>query len=440
MEKFNIKNVDYRKLLGTIVGGALFLSCILFFTYAYYNWKSENTSVNLSIVDLSTQCEVGTNVDASNIGPVLDYTEGVKFEFRINNSTNDQSDVPLKLNITSISDNLKVKSFKYAVVEDKTGGTSYNYNEPIATGSFTTGEEGSCNFTTDRKGSCNIAILTIASNTTYSYQFIVYIDGTVYNNPDMQENELVGSLELGNCDTVENRLLSTASPGSYVVYEGNTGCSGEACKGQNANYVDSNNMGWCGDSTLKYNATGWRIAYVMDENVWLVSAGAPECMCTGMDSEMNAGVTGCTNYDETYISNNLDRHKHNLMSVASKYCNSSYVEGGICNDSNTRYLNADGNDGDFDKILSDYPGFGTCVSNSSEACYNDLINIGGTYWGGVHQTRVENYAYSIVGSSYLNSERYVMSRGVRPIIKLASTVYITGGTGTQDDPYTIANK
>ena len=46
-------------------------------------------------------------------------------------------------------------------------------------------------------------------------------------------------------------LLSDMVAGSYVKYTGNNGCSGDACKGQNANYSSNTNMGYCSDANYK---------------------------------------------------------------------------------------------------------------------------------------------------------------------------------------------
>lgn len=187
----NLKKVDLRKFFGTVLGGVLFLGCVLFFTYAYYSWKSENTSVILGIEELSTSCELGTGVNTTNIGPVLDYKDGSKFNFIVQNGTSSSSTVPLTLNITSISSNLLVDSFKYILVRDANGGTNYDYDTPIKMGDFASLKVGSNVIDTG---------LVVDANKTYSYQFIVYIDGNMYNNSNMQENSLVGSLELGDCN------------------------------------------------------------------------------------------------------------------------------------------------------------------------------------------------------------------------------------------------
>ena len=39
--------MNKRKLLGTILGIIFWSCCISFFTFAYYEWKSDNTDVLL---------------------------------------------------------------------------------------------------------------------------------------------------------------------------------------------------------------------------------------------------------------------------------------------------------------------------------------------------------------------------------------------------------
>ena len=45
-------------------------------------------------------------------------------------------------------------------------------------------------------------------------------------------------------------------------------------------------------------------------------------------------------------------------------------------------------------------------------------------------------AYAVIGDNYVDN-RYADHFGVRPVLYLSSNVKITGGTGTQSDPYTI---
>ena len=65
-------------------------------------------------------------------------------------------------------------------------------------------------------------------------------------------------------------------------------------------------MGYCSDSNYKYNANGWRIAYIKEGTVYLISAGSPECMCTS--SNGTAG-TGCGDNETTA---GIPKHLANL--------------------------------------------------------------------------------------------------------------------------------
>ncbi|MBQ8681901.1 MAG: hypothetical protein IJ509_03215 [Bacilli bacterium] len=82
-------------------------------------------------------------------------------------------------------------------------------------------------------------------------------------------------------------LLSEMPVGSYVKYVGNNGCDGKNCEGYNANYKNSNKQGYCNSENYQFTTNGWRIGYVLDGSAYLVSAGAPECAVTYMDSRDN---------------------------------------------------------------------------------------------------------------------------------------------------------
>ena len=193
-----------------------------------------------------------------------------------------------------------------------------------------------------------------------------------------------------------NSKLSDATAGSYVKYTGNNGCSGKACEGQNANYVNSSNMGYCYSSDYKFNTSGWRIAYVSDGTAYLTSAGSPECV-EGSDA---------------------------LNEIASKYCNNNYLYNDICDESSAWNMGG----ADFTTILGvDSSTFQPDVNLSGAT---DIINNGSYY-------RFANgYFYDAqesIGSGLSNA-----SMGIRPVLRLKASVKITGGSGTMDDPYTIS--
>ena len=220
-------------------------------------------------------------------------------------------------------------------------------------------------------------------------------------------------------------LLSDMAIGSYVKYVGNNGCTGKSCRGQNANYVSDTDMGYCYNSNYKYNANGWRIAYIKDGTAYLISAGSPECVCT--DSSGTAG-TSCSSNETT---TGLSRHIANLNAKALTYCNSTYAYGGKC-DSNSAW-----NMGDADFKAITGATLSTANNKSGYESYS-LINNGGWYWYAKPTSTSSTYAFGWEpGSQYVSSYTTYNALGSRPVLRLASSVEITGGTGTYEDPYTI---
>ena len=233
--------------------------------------------------------------------------------------------------------------------------------------------------------------------------------------------------------TIENKVLtpfklSEADPGSYVKYTGNNGCSGKSCEGQNANYVSDSDMGYCSDSNYKFNKNGWRVAYSKDGTAYLTSGGAVECICTSSDG---VAASACTSAESTSAT---PKHFTNLNSKSLAYCNSTYAYGGACNSSSAWNIN----DSDFQRITGDNlkPGY----AKSGFYDKYSLINNGSSYWFATTGITASNYVFfwsdgGSISNCYTNN-----IRGVRPVLRLKSSIIVTGGSGTYSDPYTIAEK
>lgn len=265
-----------------------------------------------------------------------------------------------------------------------------------------------------------------------------------------------------------NPLLNEMEVGSYVAYTGVGGtvgntsvsCSEGACSGDNANQTSDTSgytYGYCYAAAYKYYALGWRIAYIKNNKAVLVSAGATECVSS--DSSVN---------NETYIKT--------ANAIALKYCNSNFVDGncvcasttsGQCDEASTDTWAI--NDYDFyymTKAISRVGKRLTEHSNAAESslgdlaggtldtmyCYNkysykecgynnDLIDNGGYYW---FATKYDNSStdgvYWTPNARIIKNRNNINSLGLRPMINLSSTVYITGGDGTMTSPYQIANE
>ena len=231
--------------------------------------------------------------------------------------------------------------------------------------------------------------------------------------------------------------LSDMPAGSYVSYTGNNGCEGNHCKGENANYVDDDtNMGYCSDSSYRFSVSGWRIGYTKDGSVYLISAGAPECLCT--DSSGNAG-TSCSNYENT---SGVPKHLANLNQASLKYCNQDYAYNGVCD--GTSSWNVNGND--YQELTLNLGTKKSLTSSSSsyrKQSYGvgyDLIDNGSYYWFATltSASSTNTFFWYPYGRNVSNGHSN-NANGVRPVLRLQSSVVVLGGSGTYEDPYTIGN-
>ena len=234
-------------------------------------------------------------------------------------------------------------------------------------------------------------------------------------------------------------LYDLVSIGDYIEYTGNNGCSGNQCSGWNASQTATDNYdnyGYCYSSNYKYYVYGWRVIHKTDNSVYIVSAGSPEC------------VTG--------TAGNLESTKNSINSAALKYCNTSYLSGGVCDETTAHAINGD----DFYKFTSQYYGsgrylyyyndggtYGTpyCYYKSSETYCgynNDLIDNGGDYWfaGGTSSSSPIEWDPITRTIVSITSASSTSTNGVRPVLKLDSSIRATGGTGTMTDPYTMTER
>ena len=252
-------------------------------------------------------------------------------------------------------------------------------------------------------------------------------------------------------------LIDKVKQGDYIAYEGNNGClrngtatasvttSGQganensnSCLGYNANSDGSKDStygmyGYCYSSSYRYYVSGWRIAYTKDNRAYIISAGSPECT-----TRRNS-----TNGNTDYITDSyLD---------AKKYCNSSYVDDctsdtdvHAINDTDYNLMTAEATNTTGGYLYTSISGATKCGGvYSKEVCgyNNDLIDNGGYYWFAAAYSA--SSTYGVFWNPYsrdVSNTSSTYANGLRPVIRLSSSVYITGGSGTMDDPYTIIKK
>ena len=303
------------------------------------------------------------------------------------------------------------------------------------------------------KYSLNIDGASASSLPTTGYYYLTSytcINGSVITwdagNHDLYIEGINTNTEQCNLNFETKPSLNSMKVGDYVAYEGSNGClkgvadtytqSGNSCLGHNTKQA-SDTTGYtygksCRDGWAQFIVYGWRIAYIENDNVYLISAGSPECPVVSSSDDVLAST-----------------QVREINELALKYCNSQFVDGGTCSSSNTWAM---GND-DFYKITYAISGtgshttsyFGTPNYSTTKTGYNnDLIENGGTYLLAARTSSSKvlywndsrNFStISELGTNSINNMEY----GMRPIIKLSSSVYITGGAGTMTNPYTIAN-
>ena len=232
------------------------------------------------------------------------------------------------------------------------------------------------------------------------------IDGlAVYdNNTDIDNSVLIADTSF---------LLSQASVGSYVDYgiDGVEGCLGT------------------------FNSTDTMLAYVEEGVPYLISAGAAYCDYI----EENVNVTSVVGlYDDA-------------KSNASSYCNSVFAYGGECV---TNTVSGEVVDHATTTVWPiDTEDFATITGSAIESCSGSISAECGTgnvlldnediYWIFPDYTMVGD-VYKIKlwssGGGFSWFDVNAQSAGVRYVYKLDENVYVTGGSGTVDDPYTIENR
>ena len=187
MNKIKELKIDKKKYLDIAIIFACIIAITLVGTFALKLWTStNNTELTFRIGEYSTEgitCKSGEDITVSNIGPVFDYEkDGEVITFRAIAASSNTTPLNVSFNISTITNNLKETSFKYALMSstDKT-----NYTE-ILKGDFSNVSNGT---------SIDLIKDKVITKTTY-YKLIIYIDGNMENPTSMQNGSLTGNVEM----------------------------------------------------------------------------------------------------------------------------------------------------------------------------------------------------------------------------------------------------
>ena len=199
--KKNIKEIMSKRYIQIGILIVLIFLVGLASTYAWFTWKSSsNTNVTLSIGNLAdVTFTSGPDINISNLAPVYNYTDGVSTTFVMkNNSTTNNLNYEIKLDVTSISNELKSESFKYTLLKD---------NKVVQTGNLKNAVNG-------KTLTLNTGLL--AKGSTSNYKLYFWIDGNIENGSSMMNKSLVGMIDIEEKTTYINNLYNNSTKTSVV--------------------------------------------------------------------------------------------------------------------------------------------------------------------------------------------------------------------------------
>ena len=187
MNKLKNIKIDKKKYINIALIFICIISVILIGTYALKLWSStENTELTFRIGEYTTEsliCKSSEDITISNIGPVFNYTkDGEIIPFKVLASSDNTSALNVNFNISTITDNLKVSSFKYVLMSSKDNNTF----EELIKGDFSN---------TSNNTQIPLISNNILKETTY-YKLIIYIDGNIENPTSIQNGSITGSVEI----------------------------------------------------------------------------------------------------------------------------------------------------------------------------------------------------------------------------------------------------
>ena len=187
MDKLKNIKIDKKKYINIALIFICIISVILIGTYALKLWSStENTELTFRIGEYTTEsliCKSSEDITISNIGPVFNYTkDGEIIPFKVLASSDNTSALNVNFNISTITDNLKVSSFKYVLMSSKDNNTF----EELIKGDFSN---------TSNNTQIPLISNNILKETTY-YKLIIYIDGNMKNPISMQNGSITGNIEV----------------------------------------------------------------------------------------------------------------------------------------------------------------------------------------------------------------------------------------------------
>ena len=145
-------------------------------TYAWFSWNStENTDLTMTIGKFTDVVFTGGNDITTGLTPVFNYYDGENTTFTIKNKSTEIFNYAVYFNIETIDSMLISKDVKYALVKNGT---------VVAINNLGSASDGT-----------SIKLYSSALTSTIdSFDFYLYIDGNMENNPEMMGKTITGNI------------------------------------------------------------------------------------------------------------------------------------------------------------------------------------------------------------------------------------------------------
>lgn len=386
---------------------------------------------------------------------------------RLKTNISDYSDADIRISSITIdgasSDSLPVDGY-YTMSSTCSKGSTLSWNKYSKTITYSKGSKvgDSCSLVFTKDTSTKLL------NTVSVGSYVKYMgnNGCDGNHCAGDNANYVSDDDMGYCDDTSYgfivngwRVAYIKDNSAYLVSAGAPECVATYVENISASTSDQSlssnyyyGSGYVFDEVKgKYRLTGvtsttlaWSSNYnsIIENTPYTCKSTSSADPCTTMykviaySSSTQGKVITYNNYDGAGIPN----HIAHLNKAALKYCNTNYAYNGVCDVTSSWSIN----DSDY-QIITTNIGTKKTLSNcsgdsGSRACgfNNDLIDNGGYYWFATPDSAssASAFAWRPYYRDVSRNFSYI-TYGVRPVLRLRSSVSVMSGSGTYKDPYVI---
>ena len=221
-------------------------------TFAWLTWKSNETSLVLTIGDINNvQVVLKPYQISREIIPVLTYTSEEYTEVSVVNNSLKSKKVKLYYHVNNIDNELISSDFLYTIEKSTDGGNTYT---EYLSGNFSSATDNSDLYIMDE---------TIPKNTNYKYRVYIWLDGSSSGQGSIQGKKFSGELraEILN-DSVNNIKVDLDDGLIPITYDvSGSNIIVKTISSDDENWYDYNNKEWANAVLVKESGNNTREYY-----------------------------------------------------------------------------------------------------------------------------------------------------------------------------------